>query len=45
MRIPSYKLHANAFVTKPVAFDDFLRAVQGIQEFWLELVRLPTLTP
>ena len=43
--VRSYKLHANAFVTKPVEFNDFLLAVHGIEEFWLEIVRLPKFVP
>ncbi len=37
----SYQLHANAFVTKPVAFRDFLEAIRLLEGFWLEIVRLP----
>jgi CheY-like chemotaxis protein len=37
----SYKLHANAFVTKPVGFEPFLAAMREIEGFWLSLVRLP----
>jgi CheY-like chemotaxis protein len=40
--LKSYELHANAYVTKPVAFDAFLSAVRGIEDFWLALVHLPT---
>jgi chemotaxis family two-component system response regulator Rcp1 len=40
--IKSYELHANAYVTKPVAFEAFLGAVRGIEDFWLALVHLPT---
>lgn len=36
----SYRLRANAFVTKPVDLDQFLRVVRSIEEFWLEIVRL-----
>src|SRR6266550_4395488 len=36
----SYKLHANSYVTKPVGFEQFLAAVQQIENFWLTLVRL-----
>jgi CheY-like chemotaxis protein len=43
--VRSYKLHANAFVTKPVEFNDFLQAIHGIEEFWLEIVRLPNFVP
>jgi CheY-like chemotaxis protein len=38
----AYELQANAYVTKPVDFDQFMRAVANIENFWLSLVRLPT---
>jgi CheY-like chemotaxis protein len=38
----SYKLHANAYVTKPVDLDQFLSAVRQIDEFFVQVVRLPT---
>ncbi len=37
----SYKLHANAYVTKPVDVNDFITAVRQIDEFFLSVVRLP----
>jgi CheY-like chemotaxis protein len=37
----SYKLHANAFVTKPVDVAQFISAVRQIDEFFLSVVRLP----
>lgn len=37
----SYELYANSYVTKPVGLDSFLRAIRGIEDFWLQLVRLP----
>lgn len=37
----SYDLHANAYVTKPVDFEQFLRVVQSIDEFFVTVVRLP----
>jgi CheY-like chemotaxis protein len=37
----SYKLHANAYVTKPVDVNDFIAAVRQIDEFFLTVVRLP----
>jgi CheY-like chemotaxis protein len=37
----SYKLHANAFVTKPVDVNQFMSAVRQIDEFFLSVVRLP----
>ncbi|HYT10151.1 MAG TPA: response regulator [Mycobacteriales bacterium] len=38
----SYKLYANAYVTKPVDFERFIRVVQQIDEFFVTVVRLPT---
>jgi two-component system response regulator len=35
----SYRLHANAFVTKPVGFDQFITALQQFEGFWLQVVR------
>ena len=37
----SYKLHANAYVTKPVDLDQFIGAVKQIDEFFVQVVRLP----
>jgi CheY-like chemotaxis protein len=37
----SYQLHANAYVTKPVDFDRFVKVVKQIDEFFISVVRLP----
>ena len=37
----SYALHANAYVTKPVDFDQFVRVVRQVDEFFFTVVRLP----
>jgi CheY-like chemotaxis protein len=37
----SYKLHANAYVTKPVDVNEFIAAVRQIDDFFLSVVRLP----
>jgi CheY-like chemotaxis protein len=37
----SYQLHANAYVTKPVDFDSFIRAIRQIDHFFVSVVRLP----
>jgi two-component system response regulator len=37
----SYKLHANAFVTKPVDVNQFIAAVRQIDDFFVSVVRLP----
>lgn len=38
----SYKHHANCYITKPVEVNDFLEAISGIEDFWLNIVKLPT---
>jgi CheY-like chemotaxis protein len=37
----SYKLHANAYVSKPVDFENFVVAIRQIDDFFLTLVQLP----
>jgi CheY-like chemotaxis protein len=37
----SYKLHANAYVSKPVDFDRFIEVVRQIDEFFVTVVKLP----
>lgn len=37
----SYRLHANAYVTKPVDFDRFIEVVRQIDEFFVTVVKLP----
>jgi CheY-like chemotaxis protein len=37
----SYKLHANAYVSKPVDFEHFITAIRQIDHFFLTLVQLP----
>ena len=41
--IESYRLRANAFVTKPVDLEQFLKVVRSIEHFWLEIVKLAPL--
>lgn len=36
----TYQLHANCFITKPVDFQQFIRVVQSIEDFWFSIVRL-----
>jgi CheY-like chemotaxis protein len=38
----SYSLHANAFVSKPVDFEQFIEAIRQIDTFFLTLVCLPS---
>jgi CheY-like chemotaxis protein len=37
----SYSLHANAYVSKPVDFEQFTAAIRQIDDFFLSLVQLP----
>ncbi|MDA8370849.1 MAG: response regulator [Nocardiopsaceae bacterium] len=37
----SYRLHANAYVAKPVDFDQFIQVVRQIDDFFVTVVRLP----
>ena len=37
----SYRLHANCFITKPVDLEQLTKVVQGIEQFWFTLVKLP----
>lgn len=39
--VASYHLQANAFVSKPVDLEQFMRVVQAIDTFWLAVVTLP----
>ncbi|TDC99121.1 response regulator [Nonomuraea deserti] len=38
----SYRLHANAYVSKPVDFEQFIRVVRQIDNFFVTVVKLPT---
>jgi two-component system, chemotaxis family, response regulator Rcp1 len=37
-----YKLRCSSYIVKPVDFDQFLRAVRSITEYWFTVVVLPT---
>lgn len=37
----SYDFHANAYVRKPVDFDQFTEVVRLIEDFWFTVVKLP----
>jgi len=39
--IRSYRLHANAYVSKPVDFDRFIEVVRHIDNFFVTVVKLP----
>ena len=37
----AYDAGANCYVSKPVGLDDFLRAISGIENLWLNPARFP----
>jgi CheY-like chemotaxis protein len=39
--VRSYRLHANAYVSKPVDFDRFIEVVRHIDDFFVTVVKLP----
>lgn len=40
--LKAYDLHANAYVTKPVDLEQFMRIVALIDDFWFNVVTLPS---
>lgn len=40
--IKCYDLGANCYVSKPVRFDDFVRVVHAIEDFWFTVVKIPS---
>jgi len=40
--IKSYKEHANSYITKPLDVTEFIKAISTIEDFWLNIVRLPS---
>lgn len=37
----AYALQANCYITKPIDSDRFVRVVKNIEEFWLNIAKLP----
>jgi two-component system, chemotaxis family, response regulator Rcp1 len=40
--VRAYDLGVNTFISKPVRFEDFMRVVMTIQEYWILIATLPT---
>ncbi|TVR22126.1 MAG: response regulator [Anaerolineaceae bacterium] len=38
----SYQLHANCYITKPVDLHRFITIVKNIENFWFQIVKLPS---
>jgi CheY-like chemotaxis protein len=41
--IRTYHLHANSYITKPVDLDQFFKIIRSIEDFWLTIVKLPSI--
>jgi CheY-like chemotaxis protein len=39
--VRSYDLGVNTYIQKPVEFEDFLRVIHSIQEYWILIATLP----
>lgn len=39
--LKAYNLHANCYITKPVSLEQFITVIKTIEDFWLEIVKLP----
>ncbi len=39
--LKSYDLHANAYITKPGDLEQFIKVVQSVEDFWVQIVKLP----
>ena len=37
----SYDLGASCYISKPVGFDDFLKVVHSLEDFWFTVVKMP----
>jgi two-component system response regulator len=38
----AYNLYASGYITKPARFDEFVKVVKSIEDFWFATVRLPS---
>lgn len=39
--LKAYDLHVNAYITKPVNLEQFMKVVEAVEDFWLTVVKLP----
>jgi CheY-like chemotaxis protein len=40
--LQSYKNHVNCYITKPIDVSDFMKAISKIEDFWINIVSIPT---
>ncbi len=38
----AYRLHANCYLTKPLEMDSFVSKIRSVENFWLDVARLPS---
>ncbi|MBN2532405.1 MAG: response regulator [Spirochaetales bacterium] len=38
----TYSKHANCYITKPVDFNKFINVIKSLNNFWLNIVKLPS---
>ena len=43
--VRTYDLGVNTFISKPVRFEDFIKVVSAIQEYWIVIATLPPTSP
>jgi CheY-like chemotaxis protein len=41
----TYDLGANSFITKPVTFDNLVKVIQVLGNYWVKIVQLPPASP
>lgn len=41
--IKAYGLNANCYICKPIDLDQFTKIIRSIEEFWLTIVKLPSM--
>jgi two-component system, chemotaxis family, response regulator Rcp1 len=39
--VQAYKLQANCYITKPVDFEQLIKVIKTLEDFWLSVVQLP----
>ena|SRR5258708_1257998 len=40
--LQSYKNYANCYITKPIDVSDFIKAITKIEDFWINIVSIPS---
>lgn len=39
--VEGYKHGVNSFITKPISYDDFVKKIKSLKEYWLTTCALP----